>query len=78
MAYSMLDCAKNFKMKYKTTNCGVCDTLDDEEHRMFMCPKWNYNIDTTPTVGYKFSDIFLPDLHRVKRDRNRSYEMGFE
>ena len=65
--YGMLDCGKNFKMLYKTSQCDICDTLDDEQHRIFICPKWSGNTVLTPNNNCEFSDIVSQNLQRVKQ-----------
>jgi hypothetical protein len=38
--YGMLECAGNYRIKYKGVNCLLCHVLDNEMHRMNYCPKW--------------------------------------
>ena len=38
--YGMLNCARNYKTKYKTDICPKCDKMDDENHCINECPKW--------------------------------------
>ena len=43
--YGMLETASNYRNKYKTDQCNVCLTLDDENHRLNDCPRWkNVNL----------------------------------
>ena len=37
--FGMLDCAKNYKNSYKGDLCSVCQTVDDENHRINSCTK---------------------------------------
>ena len=37
----MLDCAKNFHLKYKRKICEICKVIDDASHRINHCGKFN-------------------------------------
>ena len=37
--YGMLQCGRNFSAK-TGKNCHTCNVIDDEEHRLNICPKW--------------------------------------
>ena len=38
----MLECGKNYKGTVNEV-CSVCDCIDDEEHRLNICPKYDNN-----------------------------------
>ena len=38
--YGMLQCAANFSNGYGGKNCKNCVTIDNESHRINVCPLW--------------------------------------
>ena len=62
--YGMLECARNFQMKYGKKACQLCGTEDTEEHRLNICPKWmDPNNDWDPV---RYSDIYSNDADKLK------------
>ena len=65
--YGMLDCANNYRGKYGTKLCRVCDMVDDEDHRMNNCVRWkdvnlhgrNYSID--------FGAVYSSDIKTLEQ-----------
>ena len=41
--FGMLECKKNYRYGSKRETCDVCDTVDDEDHRMNHCIKFEKN-----------------------------------
>ena len=39
--FGMLQCAFNFSNGHSTKNCRTCEVVDDEPHRINVCPVWN-------------------------------------
>ena len=62
--FGMLDCAKNYRMKYGTNECKTCKKEDDEQHRLTDCPKWK-NGGTNDNVN--FSDVYSDDTEVLKK-----------
>ena len=64
--YGMLDCAKNFKAKYKGNLCTVCNVLDDESHRINFCKKYKDTNLFNSTVKIDFEFIHSGNEEVVK------------
>ena len=63
--YGMLECGKNFKGTLDV-RCGVCDKLDDEEHRLNVCTKYlNINYSQNHTT-LSFDAIYSNDMDTIK------------
>ena len=61
----MLDCGNNFKGTLKQI-CDECHTLDNEDHRMNYCGKWdtiNYVKDSDKKV---FDMIYSNDINDIR------------
>ena len=62
--YGMLSCANNFSNGYGSKYCDVCKVIDDEEHRINWCCKWEsvnrYHNDEKLT----FCDIYSDDMDK--------------
>ena len=61
----MLECGKNFKGSMKS-ECDLCKCLDDEEHRLNYCQKYNdvnfsKHLDKMP-----FANIFVDDIDTLR------------
>ena len=63
--YGLLECGKNYQGTLKKL-CDTCKSVDDENHRLNYCPKWqNLNLfDTNEKI--EFSDIYSDDLQNIK------------
>ena len=64
--FKMLECGRNYKGTIKEI-CDECKIVDDENHRINHCPKYNnfnrYNDD----IKCNFSDVYSTDLQTLKR-----------
>ena len=62
----MLECGKNFNGT-NSINCNICDTFDDEKHRMNFCSKFrttnNYDSDTK----FDFDLVFSVDIDTLRQ-----------
>ena len=54
--YGMLDCACNYRSKYKTVECLQCKKEDNENHRMNECAKWRRDDSTNMSFSQIYSD----------------------
>ena len=65
--FGMLECGKNFKGTL-TDNCVVCNTIDDEEHRLNHCKRFSeINFHDSPQK-IPFDTVFSTDtdaLHKI-------------
>ena len=65
--FHMLDCANNYKMGYRGLNCNICKVLDDENHRINHCLKYQEtNLFKSP-VKIDFSCINSKNEETVER-----------
>ena len=62
--YGMLECGKNFKGTL-SESCSVCCCIDDEEHRLNVCPKYDFNY-RDHSVQIKFATIFSSNIDDLK------------
>ena len=63
--YGMLECGRNFKGTMSEL-CGNCHCIDDEEHRLNICPLYsNVNYHDCP-VKTKFETIFSGDIDTIR------------
>ena len=70
----MLECGKNMKSTIDA-NCNECQEIDDENHRLNRCKKWNTEISYA-----EFDDIFSNDGDKVERiitDIENKWELKF-
>ena len=54
----MLDCAVNYKNKYKSTTCKECAKIDDENHRINDCKKYSDINKYKHTDKFDFSTVY--------------------
>ena len=57
------------------TNCNECQEIDDENHRLNRCKKWNTEISYA-----EFDDIYSNDYDKVERiitDIENKWELRF-
>ena len=61
--YGMLECGKNHKGTL-SLKCTTCDVIDDENHRLNECPKWqSRNIQNSNEYErIDFNKIFSNDI----------------
>ena len=62
--YGMLICGKNFQGTLKQ-QCNQCDTMDNEDHRLNTCPKWETNF-LKEEEKTNFETIFTTNLEEIK------------
>ena len=56
--YGMLDCANNYASKYGGRMCKLCNAIDDENHRMNLCKKWETINYYTSQTKVDFNDVY--------------------
>ena len=62
----MLDCATNYKNKYRTTICKECSKTDDENHRINECVKYSNINNCDTTEKFDFSTVFLDTVEAME------------
>ena len=62
----MLDCATNYKNKYRTTICKECNKTDDENHRINECIKYSYINNCDRTEKFDFSTVFIDTVEAIE------------
>ena len=62
--FGMLECGTNFKGTLNEV-CSTCCCLDNEEHRLNVCPKYNFNFRNS-SEQISFETIFSPDINRIR------------
>ena len=65
--FYMLDCATNYKVGYRGVNCNICKVLDDENHRINMCGKYQETNLAKSPVKIDFSYIHSENEETVER-----------
>ena len=63
----MLECANNFKYGYGGADCKLCGVVDDEDHRINMCPKYGECNLYQSQLKYDFGSIHSDDVETVDR-----------
>ena len=68
--YGMLDCAVNYHGKYGTKMCTLCKVIDDENHRINYCKKWqNVNLYKTDYI-LNFDTVFSDNIEEIRQISN--------
>ena len=62
--YGMLSCANNFSNGYGSKYCDVCKVIDDEEHRINWCCKWESVNRYHNDEKVAFCDIYSDDMDK--------------
>ena len=65
--YGMLDCANNYASKYGGKMCKLCNAIDDENHRMNLCKKWETINYYTSQTKVDFNDVYSSDENTCLR-----------
>ena len=65
--FGMLDCAKNYKYGNGGELCSVCNTTDDENHRINFCTKFAGTNLCNSLVKFDFRSIFSMNNETVDR-----------
>ena len=60
----MLKCANNFKMGFGSNICSTCKEIDNEEHRINHCPKWETINFRNKDRKIAFDDIYSDDADK--------------
>ena len=65
--FGMLDCAKNYKSGNGGDLCSMCNTTDDENHRINFCRKFDrINLYNSP-LKFDFRSIYSMDNETINR-----------
>ena len=62
--YGMLKCSNNFSYGHGTKICDRCTVIDDENHRINDCVKWEATNLVNSSQKITFEDIYLDDNER--------------
>ena len=62
----MLDCATNFKNKYKSTICKECTMPDNENHRINECKKYSSINNHKRAEKFDFSIVFSDNVEELQ------------
>ena len=68
--FHMLECGKNFKGTLPET-CPTCNVLDDEQHRLNFCTRFEQTNLCNRVNIVDFNDIFSADFAVVKNALNQ-------
>ena len=63
--YGMLQCGTNFKGTINPS-CQTCDVLDNEDHRLNYCPKWNTPDEIETREYVDFNLIHSSDINVIR------------
>ena len=63
--FRMLECGNNFKGSY-SANCNVCDTKDDEKHRMNYCSKFRTTNNYDCQNKIEFDKVFSVNIETLR------------
>ena len=63
--YGMLQCGTNFKGTMSPT-CQTCEVLDNEDHRLNHCPKWNTPDEMESRNIIDFNLVYSPDIEVIR------------
>ena len=64
--FGMLECGKNFKGTLSEMCSVCCSVIDDEEHRLNVCPKYNQLNYCNNADPVKFDTIFSDNIDDIK------------
>ena len=64
--FGMLECGKNYKGTLSEMCSVCCNVIDDEEHRLNICPKYQQVNYCNVTDPVKFDAIFSDDIDSIK------------
>ena len=65
--FGMLQCASNYSNGHGTKNCKTCEVVDDESHRINVCPVWGaINLsNSVKTIDY--NQIYSDDENESRK-----------
>ena len=64
--FGMLECGKNFKGTLNEMCSFCCNVIDDEEHRLNVCPKYDHLNYCNDAELVKFETIFSENIDDIK------------
>ena len=62
--FGMLKCANNYSNGHGTKMCNVCNVIDDEDHRINDCKKWQTINMSSNSQRVPFTDIYHDEYDR--------------
>ena len=65
--YGMLECAKNFKIKYGKLECPECNTPDNENHRLNQCKKLANRNWLNKQEKVNFDQVYSDDVETLRK-----------
>ena len=77
--FGMLQCAANFSMGNGGKDCSNCRVLDNESHRINVCPLWaktNYTISQENVDFSAINSNTVKDVMRVIEVILRMWDLG--
>ena len=63
--FGMLQCAKNFATQHGTKQCRDCSVIDDENHRINFCKKYQSVNNCNKSEKIEFDDIYSDDENKI-------------
>ena len=64
--YGTLESGTNYKGTMKQS-CDMCKTKDDENHRLYDCPKWSMNRGNDRSIEkINFNEIYSASLDTIR------------
>ena len=61
----MLECGKNYKGTRSET-CGTCLCLDDEEHRLNVCPVFSHTNSSNCPTKIEIKELYSENVETVR------------
>ena len=63
--YGLLQCGRNYQGTSEK-QCNLCSTVDDENHRLNFCPKWQSSNLFNAIEKVDFIDVYSDDLCTIR------------
>ena len=63
--FHMLECGRNFKNTLPTI-CQLCNEIDDENHRLNYCSKWEKSNLSRDSKKMQFENVYSEDINVLK------------
>ena len=63
--YGLLQCGRNYQGTSEK-QCNLCSTVDDENHRLNFCPKWQSSNLFNAIEKVDFTDVYSDDLCTIR------------
>ena len=64
--FGMLECGKNFQGTMSKMCSVCCNIVDDEEHRLNICPKYNQHNYCENSDLVKFETIYSDNIDDIR------------